>query len=88
RNRSRWESRFCEKQHALAAAAVRARRLRESGKNDSEERKTILQAIRATGLRPSPAQATTAMSLADQLVARGYAAPDDDDEETIAEASE
>ncbi|WP_456835725.1 MULTISPECIES: hypothetical protein [unclassified Bradyrhizobium] len=37
----------------LAAAAVRARRLRESGKNDSEERKTILQAIRATGLRPS-----------------------------------
>ena len=41
----------------LSAAVIRARRLRSHGKNDADERKTIIQAIRATGLRPSPAAA-------------------------------
>jgi hypothetical protein len=43
----------------LAATVVRARRLRAAGRNDAEERKTLVQIIRATGLRPSPPAAPT-----------------------------
>lgn len=39
----------------LVASVVRARRLRARGKSDAEERKIILQSIRATGIRPPPA---------------------------------
>jgi hypothetical protein len=55
----------------LVASVVRARRLRAAGKSDAEERKTILQAIRATGIRPPPAGAVTPPTLASQLSALG-----------------
>jgi hypothetical protein len=64
----------------LAASVIRARRLRAVGKNDAEERKTILQAIRATGIRPPPAAAGAPPTLEAQLSALGYAPPDSDDE--------
>jgi hypothetical protein len=38
----------------LVASVIRARRLRAGGKSDAEERKIILQSIRATGIRPPP----------------------------------
>jgi len=41
----------------LAASVIRARRLRATGKSDADERKTVVQVIRATGLRPAPVQA-------------------------------
>jgi hypothetical protein len=43
----------------LAATVIRARRLRATGRNDADERKTLVQIIRATGLRPSPPAAPT-----------------------------
>jgi hypothetical protein len=46
----------------LAVTVVRARRLRAAGRNDAEERKTLVQIIRATGLRPPPPAAPTEQS--------------------------
>lgn len=40
----------------LVASVIRARRLRLAGKNDTEERRIILQSIRATGIKPAPAE--------------------------------
>ncbi|WP_407152251.1 hypothetical protein [Bradyrhizobium sp. ORS 86] len=42
---------------SLAAAHVRAERLRTRGRSDLEERRQITQLMRATGLRPQPVTA-------------------------------
>lgn len=59
----------------LSASVIRARRLRAVGKSDAEERKTILQAVRATGLRSAAPTAPAPLSIAEQLALRGYAPP-------------
>ena len=46
----------------LVASVISARRLRAQGKNDADERKTVLQAIRATGLKPPPPTAPAEQS--------------------------
>jgi hypothetical protein len=68
----------------LSASVIRARRLRAAGKSDAEERKTILQAVRATGLRSSAPSAPTPLTIAQQLTLRGYEPPsvDTDDEDS------
>ncbi len=66
----------------LAATVVRARRLRADGRSDADERKTIVQVIRATGLRPAPAAPTAPPTLQAQLAARPFVPPADDDDET------
>jgi hypothetical protein len=67
----------------IAATAVRARRLRADGRNDSEERRLLTQLLRATGLRPAPAAPAAAPSLQAQLAARGYTPPSADDDDEI-----
>jgi hypothetical protein len=59
----------------LSASVVRARRLRALGKSDSEERKTILQAVRATGLRSAAPTAPAPPTIAELLAQRGYSPP-------------
>jgi hypothetical protein len=79
---------------AIAAGVVRSRRLRAAGKSDLEERRTVIQAIRATGMRPGPATQPAPMSIAERLRAAGYAPPpdqpvappeDDEDDEAVIE---
>ena len=60
----------------FAATVIRARRLRASGKSDADERKTVIQIIRATGLRPAAPGAPVELSIEEQLRARGYEPPD------------
>jgi hypothetical protein len=65
----------------IAATAVRARRLRADGRNDAEERRLLTQLLRATGLRPAPAEPAAPPTLQAALAARGYTPPADDDDE-------
>ena len=44
---------------ALSAAMVRARRLRATGKNDTEQTRLIAQLLMATGIKPAPAAGHT-----------------------------
>jgi hypothetical protein len=48
----------------LSATLVRARRLRAVGRSDAEERRLIVQLMRAAGLRPSPIEAVKVDPLA------------------------
>jgi hypothetical protein len=73
----------------FAATVARARRLRNVGKSDAEERTRAIQLIRATGLRPPPPTTDAAkFDIRSQLALAGYKPPvttDDDDEDDIAE---
>jgi hypothetical protein len=54
----------------MTATAVRARRLRACGRSDHSERQLLVQATRATGLRPQPpvaAKVNPAAALSDVL---------------------
>jgi len=51
----------------LAAAHVRAERLRSSGRSDIEERRVVLQAQRALGMKPAPAAPAKTESMAEYL---------------------
>jgi hypothetical protein len=63
----------------FAATVARARRLRNVGKSDAEERKTAVQIVRATGLRPPPPTAASAPTdIQSNLNAMGYKPPGDD----------
>jgi hypothetical protein len=75
----------------LVASVVRARRLRAQGKNDVEERRLVLQAVRATGIRPQVASAPAPLTIQQQLALRGYQPPAgdpvaiDDEEDDLAD---
>src|SRR5215831_5977678 len=59
----------------LAAAHVRADRLRSVGRSDLEERRLIIQQQRALGMKPAPAEPVKRPTLAEMLAARGYTPP-------------
>jgi hypothetical protein len=59
----------------LAALYVRANKLDAAGRDATEIRRQINQALRTTGFRPAKAEPPKQPSIAEQLAARGYAPP-------------
>jgi hypothetical protein len=60
----------------ISAAVVRGRRKRQVGRDDSEERRSIAQLMRASNFKPDRPQPAPKLSIRDQLAARGYSTPE------------
>lgn len=58
---------------------VRARQLRAQGKSDAIERRTTVQIIRATGLKPPPPTVKPAGSALKEFLATNFPKPADED---------
>jgi hypothetical protein len=66
----------CIAAETIAAAVVRARKLRQYGGDDSEQRRQIAQLMRASNFKPDkPATAPKPQTLQQRLAARGYKPP-------------